>query len=108
MFGGHKRKVVVNTNDGPRAVSMVEGAGVFICHRHEFLTQDKAKFDAHIREEGHVWAIGSTGNCVMCNKSGVDLTGKQVGENPICDNCILKLGEQQREAQKRLAEMRKR
>lgn len=102
----NRRKVLINTDDGKKAVSMVEGAGVFVCHKHDFLTEDKTKFDLHMKEEGHL-LIGSVGKCIMCGKRGVSKDGLNPGQSAICDTCTLKLADQAAAVKKRLAEMRK-
>lgn len=105
MFEGHNRKVKVETPDGPKVVSMLEGAGVYTCHTHHYSTEDLSKFNAHCREDGHILG-NSESNCIMCGKEHVSMEGVQTGQNAICDECTLKLAEQAKAVQKRLAAMR--
>lgn len=102
MFG---RKVRVDSPEGPKVATMVEGSGVFICRQHEFSTEDINKFNMHLKGEGHA-LTNSVSNCIMCNKPEVSMEGVPPGQNAICDECQIKLSEQAAQARKRLAKMR--
>lgn len=87
MFG--RRNVKIKLDDGShKVVPMVEGAGVYTCHIHEFVTESLQDFNIHMKtQEGHVLAVGSTGRCVICHENKVDMTGYPAGENPVCTKC---------------------
>lgn len=107
MLDSLKRKVKIDTPEGPKIATMVEGAGIYTCHTHHFETTDLAKYNIHLKGEGHL-LIGSESSCVMCNKEHVSMDGVNAGANAVCDECTMKLAEQAKQAQRRLAEMKKR
>lgn len=83
-----RRNVKVQMEDGSHKVaSMVEGAGVFVCHTHKYITEDKSQFDIHMKTEPGHTLVGSQGMCVICNTNQVDTTGYPAGENPVCGTC---------------------
>ena len=101
-----KKKVKIDTPEGPKMANMVEGSGVFVCEIHEFSTEDINKFNLHMKEPGHYLAAGSVSSCVMCNKPNVSMEGLQPGQNAVCDECQIKLADQAVEAKKRLAKQK--
>ena len=83
-----RRNVKVQMDDGSHKIAtMVEGAGVFVCHTHQFVTEDPEKWEVHIKTESHSLTEGSTGKCIICGTKGVDLSNHPAGENAVCEKC---------------------
>jgi len=100
-----RRAVKVEMDDGThKVVSMVEGAGVFTCDAHRFITEDINEWKIHKKTESHVSEKGSHKRCVICNENIVDISGYPAGENPICVTCEDRLNKSRDRVKAKLAE----
>jgi hypothetical protein len=103
-----RRNVKVQMDDGSHKVaSMVEGAGVYVCHVHKFATEDKEKFDIHMKTEAGHTLVNSQGICVICNSEVVNTTGYPAGENPVCPKCEERLVKSRQRVHARMDETKK-
>lgn len=95
--------------DGSHKVApMVEGAGVFVCNIHEFVTESLEDFNMHLRtEEGHNLEKGSTGRCIICHTKGVDMSGYPSGEEAVCAKCEHRLASSRERVHERLEATKK-
>ena len=102
MFG--RRNVKVKMEDGSHKIApMVEGSGVFVCHIHEFVTDNIEDFNMHLKtEEGHTLTTGSVGRCTICHAGGVDMSGYPAGEEPVCAKCEHRLAKSRERVHERL------
>ena len=98
------RNVKVEMEDGTQKVAtMVEGSGVFVCHIHEFVTEDLNEFNVHLKTAEHTLVAGSHGRCVICRENFVDMSGYPAGENPVCATCEDRLSKSRERVHARLA-----
>jgi hypothetical protein len=103
-----RRNVKVKMDDGSHKMAeMVEGGGVFVCHAHQYITDDLEQWNIHIKTGEHVQTAGSTGKCVICGTKGVDLSNHPAAENPVCPKCEERLIKSRQRVHAKLEEGKK-
>ena len=103
-----KKLVKVHNEDGTTKIAaMVEGSGVFICSKHQYVTDDINEWRMHEKTANHFYTRGSTMRCVICHDAHVDLTDQPVSENPVCPTCEERLVKSRERVHARLEEVKK-